>query len=195
MLARFLTSISSFCFIYALTPLFEFLRYFGFPNTLLWSSFAWLNLWDFVRTFLDRASDCVSGVLLVPIVVLSYAVLILFVRGALGVIGTFLFGFSNRIWGSHSPPSGRLSGPSKYAPAISPSYLHYWYINTYQSRYNLKAAKVLCNVIWTKDAEQTIWYSYCESSGWNRELDLFWILPPFQQIIIRLTFLTTRLIQ
>jgi len=59
----------------------------------------------------------------------------------------------------------------KYAPAISPSYLHYWYINTYQSRYNLKATKVLCNVIWTKDAEQTIWYSYCESSGWNRELD------------------------
>ena len=28
-----------------------------------------------------------------PIVVLSYAVLILFVRDALGVIGTFLFGF------------------------------------------------------------------------------------------------------
>ena len=36
-------------------------------------------------------------VFLVPIVVLSYAVLILFVRDALGVIGTFLFGFSNRI--------------------------------------------------------------------------------------------------
>ena len=89
MLARFLSSISSFCFIYALTPLFEFLRYFGFPNTLLWSSFAWLNLWDFVRTFLDRASDCVSRVLLVPIVVLSYAVLILFVRGALGESGLF----------------------------------------------------------------------------------------------------------
>ena len=104
MLARFLSSISSFCFIYALTPLFEFLRYFGFPNTLLRSLFAWLNLWDFVRTFLDRASDCESRVFLVLIVVLSYAVLILFVRGALGVIGTFLFGFSNRIWGSHSPP-------------------------------------------------------------------------------------------
>ena len=104
MLARFHSSISSFCFIYALTPLFEFLRYFGFPNALLWSSFTWLNLWDFIRTFLDRASDCMSRVLLVPIVVLSYAVLILFVRGALGVIGTFLFGFSNRIWGSHSPP-------------------------------------------------------------------------------------------
>jgi len=111
-LARFLSSISSFCFIYALTVLFEFLRYFGFPNALLWSLLAWLNLWDFVRTFLDRASDCESRVFLVLIVVLSYAVLILFVRGALGVIGTFLFGFSNRIWGSHSPPSGRLSGPS-----------------------------------------------------------------------------------
>jgi len=43
----------------------------------------------------------------------GYAVLILFVRGALGVTGTFLFGFSNQIWGSHSPPSGRLSGPSE----------------------------------------------------------------------------------
>jgi hypothetical protein len=67
-------------------------------------SSAWLNLWDFVWTFLDRASDCESRVFLVLIVVLSYAVLILFVRGALGVIGTFLLSFSNQIWGSRSPP-------------------------------------------------------------------------------------------
>jgi hypothetical protein len=131
-LASFHSSISSFCFIYALTPLFEFLRYFGFPNALLWSSFAWLNLWDFVRSFLDRASDCVSRVFLVPIVVLSYAVLILFVRGALGVIGTFYLRF---FLGSHSrppPPSGRLFGPS--VVFTKPSAIHRW---TSSLRFNL----------------------------------------------------------
>jgi len=47
----------------------------------------------------------------VPIAVLSYAELILIVRGALGAIGIFFSPFSNQILGSHSTPYDRLSGP------------------------------------------------------------------------------------
>jgi len=65
-------------------------------------------------------------VFLVPIAVLSYAVLILIVRGVLGAIGTFFSTFSNRIWDSHSPPlwspvrSFRQFGPNQIGVGARP---------------------------------------------------------------------------
>ena len=108
MLARFISSSSSSKIYLCSNP---------YDRVLEAASFRWFNFdrfscfrasefsLEFLIAVLSRAcSKFDVWVFLVPIVVLSYAVLILFILGAVGVIGTFLFGFSNRIWGSHSPP-------------------------------------------------------------------------------------------